>query len=342
MGSGGLLLLLLLLCAVLGVNSGPGKEREAAPPLLSAASTPAWVISLERAPWRLQLFRSASAATAIFPRLEVLPAIDGKQLGIATDKRVAPFSRTATVTGQGRRRHSDVATAGMIGLYLSHVAVWEAFLATGAPIGIVFEDDARVPADGAAKLEALLQELPPLESFDVWMLGLLRLFEFSPAPRTFGPNWIRPTAFFGTQAYLITRRGAQRMLDRALPASLQVDAFMATMSSLGEIVLVYRGNKDVNWGQMGLWTGTTVQNIFCDACDLETGFVLAADEEFWRVVGIFCGFLAVFVPRRWLTSAGACLCCCRCCSPTTCRRAPAPAVEWGREARARGPDKTDE
>jgi hypothetical protein len=201
-----------------------------------------------------------SSADKVFPKLKVFDAIDGKKLDLIADDRVSANGRVITAgNGATRRRHADVASPGMIGLYISHVDVWRAFLESGAPVGVVFEDDARVPADAAIHFNKLLQSMPPADTWDVWFLGLLRMFESAPAPRSFGPGWVRPTSFYGTQAYLVTRRGAQRLIDHAYPCTMQVDAFMATMSRLGQIVAVTRTDETVQWSQFGLITGTTVQ-----------------------------------------------------------------------------------
>lgn len=227
---------------------------------VTADDVPAWVISLKRTPLRLALFKQMSSAEKVFPKLEVYDAVDGRQLNLITDSRVSAAGRVITKGGgASRRRHADVASAGMIGLYISHVEIWRAFLRTDALVGVVFEDDARVPSDGAQHFNELLQSMPPADTWDVWFLGLLSLFESAPAPRSFGAGWVRPTAFFGTQAYLITRRGAARLISHAYPCTMQVDAFMATMSRLGQIVAVTRTDKTVQWSQFGLITGTTVQ-----------------------------------------------------------------------------------
>ncbi len=301
-----------------GLGQGDGKSSSNP---VTHEDIPAWVITLDRTPLRYSLFKASSYAFDVFPRLVKFGATDGLTLDLDTDVRIAAAGRVGIAHGQ-RSSHSGLATRGMAGLYISHVDAWRAFLATGDPIGIVFEDDAVVQRDAGLAVDAVLSSMPDPEEWDLWLLGVVHVLEQRPPSRIFGPGWTRVTNWFGTQAYALTRRGAERLLAHAYPMTSQIDAYMAQMSALGEVVTVYRSDGLVNFPQFGVLAGTTVQQSYCDTCDMPPTWKKAVDELSWRRTGISTGLLASIVPWRavWATIAALCafLPCARCSA--CCRR----------------------
>ena len=303
------------------------------PAASSAEAIAAWVISLERTPHRYNVFKSNSFAHQVFPRLELFPATDGNKIDVRADSRISAYGRASIVRGE-RRSHSGLATRGMAGLYVSHVEVWKTFLESGENLGIVFEDDAMVESNAAIAFDEVLASLPlDPEDWDVdlWLLGVVAVLEERPASRLFAtPGWIRVTNFFGTQAYLLTKRGARRLIENAYPMTEQIDAYMARMSALGEIVTVYRSDKKVDYPQFafgqlqGVWS--TVQQSYCGTCSLPPNWNRAHDEAGWRRFGATIGAILALTPWGALYAAvcAACLrlpkcktilcCCCGCLS----------------------------
>ena len=255
--------LLLALSLVPPSNGGPPPP----PP----REWPAWVITLARTPGRLQRFKRSSHAYAEFPRLAEFPATDGRLLDIVAEgHRLSARARVRTRDVAGRRAHSDLQTLGMAGLYVSHVDVWRAFLDSGEPLGLVLEDDAVVPQGVAARIEAALQGVPPPDAWDVWLVGALALRATGTAPPGFPPGWVSVTDWWGTQAYVVTRRGAAALLAHAYPADAQIDAYMAQMAALGEVIALSRQPLDVDIPQFAWYTlgGTTVQCVVFFCCFL--------------------------------------------------------------------------
>ena len=300
------------------------------PAASSADAIVAWVISLERTPHRYNVFKSNSFAQKVFPRLELFPATDGNKIDVRADSRISAYGRASIVRGE-RRSHSGLATRGMAGLYISHVEVWKAFLESGENLGIVFEDDAMVESNAATAFDEVIASLPlDPEDWDVdlWLLGVVAVLEERPASRLFAtPGWTRVTNFFGTQAYLLTKRGARRLIENAYPMTEQIDAYMARMSALGEIVTVYRSDKKVDYPQFafgqlqGVWS--TVQQSYCGTCSLPPNWNRAHDEAGWRRFGATIGAIFALTPWTALYAAvcAACLripkcrsflCCCCC------------------------------
>ena len=297
-----------------------------AAPLGPARAWPAWVITLARTPGRLARFRRASSAYEEFPRLQEFPATDGRSLDVVRDLRVSARSRVRSRDTADRRSHSDLQSLGMSGLYISHVEVWRAFLASGEPVGLVLEDDAVVERGVAARIDAALAAgAPPPGEWDVWLVGALALRATRAAPAAFGEGWLGVTDWWGTQAYVLTRRGAAALLAHAYPADAQIDAYMAQMAALGEVVAVSREGLDIPqfaWYTLG---GTTVQMyaIYCDACDLPHGFSMAGENLRLRLAGLAAGVLAALLWQPALSLRRRCLAagvCTSCCASSCCGR----------------------
>lgn len=256
---------------------------------------PVWVISLARMPKRIKRFFAKTAAKEEFPRLVEFSATDGISLDVCHDERVTPLARLRTRDGTGRRSHSDLQTAGMVGLYISHVELWRAFLATGEPVGIVLEDDAVVHEGLAERMSLALRGMPAVAQWDIWLLGTVGIHAHVKAEEgEWDEGWGFVTAWWGTQAYAITRRGATRLLAHAYPTDAQIDAYMAHMAALGEVVVVTRTNKDVDVPQFAWWQqSTSIQKfeLFCDTCSLPNDFTLAADNNMLLAMGGVAGVI---------------------------------------------------
>lgn len=109
-----------------------------------------------------------------------------------------------------------------VAIGMSHIRAWKAFLKTDEPHAIIMEDDV-VLADGfSGRLQETLQHLPA--DTDILYLGCFgchsptNLFTTtlsfcSNTHEQINPFIDRPGVAMGTHAYLLTRAGAQRLLD---------------------------------------------------------------------------------------------------------------------------------
>jgi hypothetical protein len=117
----------------------------------------------------------------------------------------------------------------MIGCYQSHLSLYKRIVDQNLPYAIIFEDDVD-PVDGwDVKLMEYLDELGP--NFDLLLLGyhseyMVKDVHTNPilaqglsalgicrpfSQRT--DHIVTPTTFGGTHAYMISRKGAQKLLD---------------------------------------------------------------------------------------------------------------------------------
>ncbi len=214
-------------------------------------------ISLERRPDRWATFEARAAGAGL--QVTKLPAVDAKSFQTKAHKHPDISVLTAHNIYYGvRRSHYEIDRPGAIGASLSHFAAWRRLLASSAPAMIIFEDDVPLPKDLKLRLEAL--QLP-----DDWDIIQLQRTEFSngdsckPIPGE--EPWEVCVGLIGAYAYIVSRRGAQRLLEKAYPIELHVDAYMAFMSRVGDIRMLWHpsiniphpdGDSDINHGAQGI------------------------------------------------------------------------------------------
>ncbi len=111
-------------------------------------------------------------------------------------------------------------TRPAVGCFLSHLAIWRAFLASGEERVLVLEDDA-VPGPEFApeRNRAIMQAMP--RDADILLLGCTIMDGL--AEPTGDARFSRVYYYNGTFAYLLTRQGAYALLPRMLPVRTHID-----------------------------------------------------------------------------------------------------------------------
>jgi GR25 family glycosyltransferase involved in LPS biosynthesis len=159
-------------------------------------------------------------------------------------------------------------TLGTIGCYLSHRKFWEMVADGDSPYQIVFEDDVVLVENFYEQAQAMVQELEDHEDtkdqWDVLLLGGLGCV--NPDPREYGPYNIPaffsggcrtprlvtehchvPKRPFGTHAYVLSQRGAKKLLKLAWKAAYHVDCVIWGMEELNlyicDPLLVYQDSS---------------------------------------------------------------------------------------------------
>lgn len=188
---------------------------------------PVLVVNLDRSPQRwvscTPQFEEAGVQVTRFP------GTDGKALQAAEVRECS--------TSSGRW----LCTRGMIGCFLSHRRIWQHVVQEQLPAAVVFEDDVRICPDFAEKLRGLLAELPA--DWDVCLLGAfacmnadvepwyMKFYSFMtgggrPSPgrtRRVSPGVFVPHRPTGTHAYVVSSRGAKKLLNLLPKARYHVD-----------------------------------------------------------------------------------------------------------------------
>jgi glycosyl transferase family 25 len=210
-----------------------------------------YVINLDRAPERLAAVDTQLRALGL--SYERVAALDAANV---TDAMVA--SATAPRLGalfKGMRGYRQSTTsgpaiywpevgryfvAGEIACYLSHGRALQAFVDSGAPAALIFEDDAEIDADIAAVID-VIDRLPPRARI-VKLEGIQASYEANYPVARVGDRsvmmMLKPST--GAAGYYINRAGAEQILPRLFPIREPFDAFLRQYWSHGVEVLETR------------------------------------------------------------------------------------------------------
>lgn len=145
--------------------------------------------------------------------------------GVVYTRIPARDGRDPDVLRRSRRSPLAALSAGAVGCFESHILAWETLLASADAAAVVLEDDVVIASDFMETVRAAL----PLD-FDVVKLDLFHRqvrVENRPLPLSGGRSAYR---FLGldwcTGGYLISRRGAKRLLRAAQGYTRAVDQVM--------------------------------------------------------------------------------------------------------------------
>jgi len=220
-----LFLLQTVSCVPLFSSLVPGTGSEKQPPI--------YVINLARSAGRWEKMAAQLRQHGLSGRR--VEAVDGRSLSNNDLRRVSTPLAT------------HLLPRGVIGCFLSHVLFWELVVERGHECAIVLEDDCELQPDFASAVAETVRELPT--NWDICLLGALgcahpqgkhgilnelcaiymggtrRCQQISE--RVFVPR--KPA---GTHAYLISRRGAAKLLSLLTKATYHID-FVAWHSGLG-------------------------------------------------------------------------------------------------------------
>lgn len=258
-------------------------------------------ISLARRPDRWATFKAYADAAHI--DVKKLPAVDAKTFDAVTHPGIS-LGTAHNIRFKTRRSHYEIDAAGAIGCSLSHFKAWEQLRESSAPALIVFEDDAPIMPDFKPRLAQILRELPPgwdMVQFQltIWDKGVTGC---KPIPGQ--EPWQLCDALMGSYAYMISQDGARKMLERAYPIEMHIDAYMACMSKMGHIRMLWHplidipgpeADSDIAHGQPGVLGVPT---------NMRAAGIVALDEKgVWGLVtmaAVVGGLvaLAYAIPRK--------------------------------------------
>jgi hypothetical protein len=141
----------------------------------------------------------------------------------------------------GRTDDLQIGNLNMLGCLESHREVWTAITRTS----YVFEHDAKPSAEGMRIVRQLLQETGSAWSVMKLSAKLVtgehyRVGELSES--------CRGCVSFGTRGYIVTKAGAQILIDNYYPAVVQVDAYMSLLNAYhANFTLVWSVAQAVDW-----------------------------------------------------------------------------------------------
>ena len=211
-----------------------------------------------------------------FERFE---GINGSAIDIQADTRISLRTKR-NIQEHIRRDHEELDSAGGVGCYLSHTTIWKNFLERSEPWAIVLEDDAILPEGFVESLQRAMKETTLLpRQPDVWFFSMPNFWYYDyknkPMPQSvkggvLGP-WVLNTCGLFT-GYLISKRGAEILLETAFPLDMHVDLYTCLNGELGRIFTVC--HRDIQLQQTEVRPGDTdIQvNKECAICNVPTQY----------------------------------------------------------------------
>jgi hypothetical protein len=213
--------------------------------------------------------------------LERFEGINGSAINIQKDERISLRTKR-NIKDNTRREHVDLDSAGGVGCYLSHTTIWKKFLERSEPYAMILEDDISLDPGFTAKFQRAMKDTTLLpDEPDVWFFmppsewyydykGVD--FPLTTTANQIGP-WVTNTcaAFTG---YLISRRGAERLLESAFPIDMHVDLYTCLNGELKRTVNVYHKNVKVGVYALELLDSDiqVSSDKTCTICDVPTNY----------------------------------------------------------------------
>ena len=259
--------------------------------LTTIRTCPTFVVNLDRRKDRWDIFSNQSAC-ATFQDLQRFSAVDGSKLDIVHDERISLHTRQ-NITNKTRRSHYEISTAGAIGATLSHVSIWNRFLQGDADYIVVFEDDTIMDERSLAYIDQLIPLLP--NDWHMWLLGHhAGSFRGTPLIPGQSKGWWSVTGFTGAHAYVLSRKGAEILLEDPFPIETHIEFYITACAELKGLQVIK------HWAlRMGYFLEQTEvldSDTFegrktCPVCYIpdnfpEVGFYMSYDQYYRAMVGL--------------------------------------------------------
>lgn len=176
---------------------------------------------------------------------------------------------------------TDIRSKGAIGCYLSHYNIWKDIISNDYKNVIILEDDTSNIVDKEIIMK-YINSLP--HDYDI---GFMNYYNYNLKNSILiheNENWCycKDYAFFLTDCYILSNSGAKKLLEKAIPISDQVDAYIHTIATLNPNFKRYFTNKPL-FKQNTVEFGTDIQNE-CFKCTLNRYSDFLTEDEFNELI----------------------------------------------------------
>jgi hypothetical protein len=208
---------------------------------------PTYVINLDRRPDRWQDFLKQTTVSR-FTNLERFSAVDGSKLDLFNDDNISLHTRQ-NISKKFRRSHYEICTPGAIGASYSHISIWKKLLESKSNYVVVFEDDTMITEENLEMIDALIPKLPE-NQWDLWLLGTHRGgLKAKPLDPLNKKSWWKVSDFTGAHAYILTRRGAEILLEKPFPIETHIEYYITACSHLKDLKIIKHWGLRMNYFQ---------------------------------------------------------------------------------------------
>ena len=243
-----------------------------------------YIINLERNSDRyLKCINMLSKLGGLFSQNTRFDAVDGSKID---DQQIYKLLTVSAMHSLYNNYHldSDIRSKGGVGCYLSHCKIWEDILKNDYENVIVFEDDTYNVANYGEILQ-YLNNLP--KDYDI---AFLNYYNYKNITKQFdeftdvNDFWCTSNdyTYFFTDSYVISKAGASKLLEKAMPISEQVDAYIHNIATLRPDFKRYFSKK-----KLFKQNGEFVSNIQSDCfkCKINRYNDFLTESEFIDLIG---------------------------------------------------------
>ena len=260
-----------------------------------------YCINLDRRQDRWQEVLSQPIAKKI-PNLQRFSAVEGKNIDLENDPRISTLCRY-NIKNKTRRGHEMIDTIGAVGCSLSHIALWKKLVESNDNVFLIIEDDFLATEQDWETVRQIFANYPRLadsSQWDIWTIGALKCYEeigVRPADKkVVEDRWIHCTQFVGTQAYFISRTGAEKLLTDVYPIQTHIDWYITYYAQTKPFKVIH--NKLVNFRQRGADSDINLRT--CAICDIptnveQTHYVIPMDVVNSTVLSVFSITLVLWI-----------------------------------------------
>lgn len=175
-----------------------------------------------------QLLRAGFLKTQIVH----FPAVEGSKVNIDDESIVSSQARHHILSGSGAKNGGQfIPSRNALGCYLSHYRLWQIIASQGGD-AMIAEDDIVFRVPNASRAITERWESAKKLGMEILLLGGSKL---PLLPSTEKNVFHVMDHFFGTEGYIISAQGAERLLKNALPIKTQVDAYIGSFASTRKI-----------------------------------------------------------------------------------------------------------
>jgi collagen beta-1,O-galactosyltransferase len=199
-------------------------------------------------------------------KIEIFEAIPGKELKNNEINNILSISSLDTFNNKSTN-HKDIRTRGAIGCYLSHYKIWEKIINKNLDNVLIFEDDLVSDVD-IKEFKEYIDSIP--QDYDVALLSWFSLwFDLlnNPKKNTIINNyWNKYNSInvFGCGSYLVSKKGAEKIIKNAFPICYQVDAYINILNNIDTTFVRYIAKESL-FKQNNFKTDIQID---CKECDI--------------------------------------------------------------------------
>jgi GR25 family glycosyltransferase involved in LPS biosynthesis len=235
-----------------------------------------YLINLKKRTDRLEsckkLFNSLGG---IFNNFEIVEAVLGNEL--SDDEIYKLLSSNSLLSLKHKYHlHYDIRNKNGIGCYLSHYNIWKDIVKNNYKNVLIFEDDITSP-NTFDTIKKYIDSIPT-----DYGIGFMSYWNYNePIVKLIPENdfWLKSSSytFYQTDAYMLSNVGAKILLEKALPISNQVDAFINVLASANKNFKRYFSKEKLFFQNKSEY-GSDIQQT-CKVCNMNQAVDFSSSHE---------------------------------------------------------------